>query len=151
MVIGYHATNSAAAARIFRCGFRCGAKGLAGGAIYFATSEADARRKSKNGDDVVFRCELKMGQVCELDQGCPSMTPQMLKQMGYDSVKIHRRHGDEYVVYEPSRVHILVRILVDSDDSDDDIDERLRALERYEDNDDRVMLGELRLLMGSLL
>ena len=113
MVIGYHATNSAAAARIFRCGFRCGAKGLAGGAIYFATSEADARRKSNNGDDVVLRCELTMGRVCELDHnGCPSMTLQRLKQMGYDSVKIRRNGGDEYAVYEPSRV----RILVDLDD-----------------------------------
>jgi hypothetical protein len=92
-------------------GFRCGTNGLAGGAIYFATSEADARRKSNNGHDVVLRCELTMGRVCELDHnGCPSMTLQRLKQMGYDSVKI-RRNGDEYVVYEPSRV----RLLVDSD------------------------------------
>jgi hypothetical protein len=124
MVIGYHATNSAAAARIASCGFRCGSKGLAGGAIYFATSEADARRKSNNGDDVVLCCELTMGRVCELDHnGCPSMTLQKLKQMGYDSVKI-RRSGDEYAVYEPSRV----RILVDSDDDVDEVAERINAL-----------------------
>jgi hypothetical protein len=109
MVIGYHATSSAAADRISSWGFRCGTNGLAGGAIYFATSEADARRKSNHGDDVVLCCELTMGRVCELDHdGCPSLTLQMLNQLGYDSVKI-RRSGDEYAVYEPWRVHILHR------------------------------------------
>jgi hypothetical protein len=51
------------------------------------------------------------------------MTLQKLKQMGYDSVKI-RRSGDEYAVYEPSRV----RILVDSDDDVDEVAERINAL-----------------------
>jgi hypothetical protein len=34
------------------------------------------------------------------------MTLQRLSASGYNSVKIHR-NGDEYVVYEPSRVRIL--------------------------------------------
>ena len=64
-------------------------------------------RKSNNGNDVVFRCELSMGRVLELDHnGDPSMTLQRLSASGYNSVKIHR-NGDEYVVYEPSRVRIL--------------------------------------------
>jgi hypothetical protein len=109
MVIGYHATNSDAAARIASCGFRCGTNGLAGGAIYFATSEADARRKSNHGNAVVLVCELALGRTLTLDQdGDPSMTLHKLNGMGYESVKI-RRNGDEYAVYEPWRVHILHR------------------------------------------
>ena len=108
-VIGYHATNSDAANGIATCGFRCGTAGMAGGAIYFATSEEDARRKSNNGNTVVFRCLLRMDRVCELDcNGDASMTLQSLNAKGYDSVKI-RRNGDEYVVYEPWRVRILSR------------------------------------------
>ncbi len=88
---------------------------MAGGAMYFAMSEADAKRKSNNGDDVVFRCELTMGRTLQLDHtGHPSMTLQKLSAMGYNSVKIHR-NGDEYAVYEPYRV----RILGTSDDVDD--------------------------------
>jgi hypothetical protein len=54
------------------------------------------------------------------------MTLQRLNQMGYGSVKI-RRNGDEYAVYEPSRV----RILIDSDgDVDDEALSRLANFSR---------------------
>jgi hypothetical protein len=106
-MVGYHATNAAAARKILANGFRCGRKGLAGGAIYFATSEEDASRKSNNGNDIVLKCRVTLGRTLTLDEdGDPTMTLDKLNGKGYDSVKI-LRNGDEYAVYEPSRVRVL--------------------------------------------
>ena len=106
-VVGYHATNASAARSIRANGFQCGRIGLAGGGIYFATSEQDASRKSNNGRDVVFKCQVTLGRTLTLDNdGNSTMTLDKLNGMGYDSVKI-LRNGDEYVVYEPSRVRVL--------------------------------------------
>lgn len=106
-MIGYHATNASAARKILANGFRCGSKGLAGGAIYFATSEQHASRKSNNGNDIVLKCQVALGRTLTLDDdGDPNMTLDKLNGMGYDSVKILRT-GDEYAVYEPWRVHVL--------------------------------------------
>ena len=90
-VVGYHATSARAAASIRAGGFRCGSVGLAGGGIYFATSEHDASRKSNHGNDVVLMCQLTLGRTLTLDQhGDQSMTLQKLNARGYDSVKILR-------------------------------------------------------------
>ena len=106
-VIGYHATNARAAASIRTFGFKCGLKGLAGGGIYFATSEGDAKRKSGHGSDIVLKCKLTLGRTLTLPYaGDPSMTLQTLNGMGFDSVKI-LRSGAEYVVYEPGRVSVV--------------------------------------------
>ena len=107
-VIGYHATDARAAASIRTFGFKCGLTGLAGGGIYFATSEADAKRKSRHGSAVVLECELRLGRTLTLErEGDRSMTLHELNTMGFDSVKI-LRSGDEYVVYEPWRVSVVV-------------------------------------------
>ena len=107
IIVGYHATNASAAQKILANGFRCGRKGLAGGAIYFATSEQHASRKSSKGNDVVLKCQVTLGRTLTLDKdGDPTMTLDELNGMGYDSVKI-LRNGDEYAVYEPSRVCVL--------------------------------------------
>ena len=106
-IVGYHATNATAARSIRANGFQCGRKGLAGGAIYFATSEQHASRKSNHGNDVVLKCQVTLGRTLTLDKdGDPTMTLDELNGMGYDSVKI-LRNGDEYAVYEPSRVRVL--------------------------------------------
>jgi hypothetical protein len=106
-MVVYHATNAAAAKEILANGFRCGRKGLAGGAIYFATSEQHASRKSNHGNGVVLKCQVTLGRTLTLDEdGDPTMTLDELNGMGYDSVKI-LRNGDEYAVYEPSRVRVL--------------------------------------------
>jgi hypothetical protein len=108
-VIGYHATNAEAAASIILTDrFKCGCKGLAGGGIYFATSAEHAARKSGHGDAVVLECELRLGRTLTLErEGDRSMTLHELNTMGFDSVKI-LRSGDEYVVYEPWRVSVVV-------------------------------------------
>ena len=107
IIVGYHATNASAARSIRANGFQCGRYGLAGGAIYFATSEQDASRKSNNGNNVVLKCQVTLGRTLTLDKdGNSTMTLDKLNGMGYDSVKI-LRNGDEYVVYEPSRVRVL--------------------------------------------
>ena len=107
IVVGYHATSASAARSIRANGFRCGRKGLAGGAIYFATSEQHASRKSNNGHEVVLKCQVTLGRTLTLDEdGDPTMTLDKLNGKGYDSVKI-LRSGDEYAVYEPSRVRVL--------------------------------------------
>ena len=106
-IVAYHASDAAAAVSICANGFRCGSSGLAGGGIYFATSEQDASRKSNHGNGVVLTCQLALGRTLTLDQhGDPTMTLHKLNGMGYDSVKI-LRNGDEYAVYEPSRVRVL--------------------------------------------
>ena len=106
-IVGYHATNATAAQKIRANGFQCGRKGLAGGAIYFATSEQHASRKSNHGNDVVLKCQVTLGRTLTLDEdGDPTMTLDKLNGKGYDSVKI-LRNGDEYAVYEPSRVRVL--------------------------------------------
>ena len=91
-IVAYHATDAAAAVSIRANGFRCGSSGLAGGGIYFATSEQDASRKSNHGNDVVLTCQLTLGRTLTLDQhGDPTMTLHKLNGMGYDSVKPPQR------------------------------------------------------------
>jgi hypothetical protein len=57
----YHATNWRSANSILQGGFCRGSGGLAGSAIYFASSQKKARNKSQRGSDTVLRVEVALG------------------------------------------------------------------------------------------
>ena len=101
----YHQTSSDAARVIKSSGkmYR-GSSGLAGGGIYFAETPRDTEHKAQHHGEVLS-CEVDLGRTLELGpDGDSSMTHTKLKSMGYDSVKITGRRGDEYVVYNHAQV-----------------------------------------------
>ena len=83
---------------------RRGTGGLAGGGIYFAVSKADTHRKAhKHG--VILKADVDLGRILTISaNGDSSITFRKLKSMGYDSVKIPRPNGVEYVVYNWAQV-----------------------------------------------
>jgi hypothetical protein len=83
---------------------RRGSTGLAGGGCYFAISESDTYHKAHNRG-VVLKCTVKLGNVKRLGpQGDSSVTFGGLLRDGYDSVRIERSGGTEYVVYNWDQV-----------------------------------------------
>ena len=84
-----------------------GIKGLAGGGIYFAVSAHDTNHKAQK-----LGCVLECVVYLEREKSVaaiPSredrqMTHRKLKKQGYDSVKILRPGGTEYVVYDCRQV-----------------------------------------------
>ena len=81
-----------------------GSTGLAGGGIYFATSAAATGHKAhKSG--VILCCKVLLGRVKTIAPGGDgSITFRQLQQEGYDSVKIPRANGTEFVVYNSDQV-----------------------------------------------
>ena len=65
-------------------------------------------RREVQGLRELLECQLASLAWNELSRSNPMQVTvlQKLNAMGYDSVRI-LRNGDEYVVYEPSRVHLL--------------------------------------------
>jgi hypothetical protein len=102
----FHCTNAENAASIRRNGFRCGKSGLAGGGIYLAETEEDAKRKAHQ-HGVIIECEVDLGKVHKVGfDGDESLCLSRLKSMGCNSVSIARK-GTEYCVYEPQRVAVV--------------------------------------------
>jgi hypothetical protein len=105
----YHCTSECSAAAIKRNGFRCGARGIVGGGIYFAVSIKDAVRKAHH-KGVVLECKVDLGKVHDVSfQGDTTLNLARIKQLGCNSVRVHRNGepGTEYCVYEPSRVRVI--------------------------------------------
>ncbi len=102
----YHCTSECSAAAIKRDGFRCGARGIVGGGIYFAVSIKDAMRKAHQ-KGVVLQCKVDLGRVHDVTfNGDTSLNLARINQLGCDSVRV-ARNGTEYCVYEPSRVRVI--------------------------------------------
>jgi hypothetical protein len=102
----FHCTSAENAASIRRNGFRCGTSGLAGGGIYLAETEEDAKRKAHQ-HGVVIKCEVDLGKVHKVGfDGDESLCLSRLKAKGCNSVSIARK-GTEYCVYEPQRVAVV--------------------------------------------
>ena len=108
----FHQTDETIANIILRTQqMKPGTKGLAGGGIYFATNEELTAHKA-HAHGVILKAYVSLGKILTLEaDGDPSMTLRKLNGMGYDSVCIARKvsSGQEYVVYEPSRVLKVVR------------------------------------------
>jgi len=88
-----------------------GSKGLAGGGIYFATSEELTGHKA-HAHGVILRAYVHLGKILTLDaDGDTKMTRNKLQRLGYDSVCIARKvsSGQEYVVYDSDQVRYIER------------------------------------------
>ena len=89
--------------------FKRGSDGIAGGGIYFATSASDTDHKAHN-KGIILKAKVKLGNILTISQyGDKTITFRCLLNKGYDSVKIPRSGGTEYVVYSYDQVyHIQV-------------------------------------------
>ena len=56
----YHATNESAANSIDYQGFRRGGGGRQGSAVYLSETPSEARRRSRNGNSVVYAVKVKL-------------------------------------------------------------------------------------------
>lgn len=108
----YHQTDAATAEIILRTQeLKPGSKGLAGGGIYFATTEELTGHKA-HAHGVILRAYVRLGKILTLDaNGDTRMSGDKLKRQGYDSVNIARKvsSGHEYVVYDPAQVLYIER------------------------------------------
>jgi len=108
----YHQTDEATAGIILRTQeFKPGSKGLAGGGIYFATTEELTGHKAR-ASGVILRAYVRLGKILTLDaDGDTRMSLHKLRRQGYDSVCIARKvsSGHEYVVYDPAQVLYIER------------------------------------------
>lgn len=101
----FHQTDEKSAKAIEEEGFMLrGSTGLAGGAIYFATkSYLTGHKAHKHGALLV--CRVDLGRVKKVGvNGDRSITFQSLQAEGYDSVRIDRPGGIEYIVYSHDQV-----------------------------------------------
>jgi hypothetical protein len=96
----YHQTDPSAADSILRDQRMLrGSGGMAGGGIYFATSPSDTQHKAKS-HGVILSVKVRLGKIKTISSGGDtSITFTSLQREGYDSVKIPRPGGTEYVVY----------------------------------------------------
>ena len=108
----YHQTDEESAQAILSTqSFRRGKRGIAGGGIYFATSAADTERKAKK-HGVTLQCTVTLGKIKILPaNGDPKLTAESLLNEGFDSVKILRERGEEYVVYFSDQVRDIQRVI----------------------------------------
>ena len=129
VIDGFHQTDASAARSILSSDeMYPGSGGLAGGGIYFATSAELTEYKAQH-KGVVLRARVQLGRVKTLGpSGDHSMTGSRLLAEGYDSVKIMRSAGTEYVVYSSDQVSQIRQ--VGSDSSDDSL--RYAILQRMQ-------------------
>jgi hypothetical protein len=84
--------------------FKPGSDGLAGGGIYMAVCESDTHHKAHHYG-VLYSCDVLLGNTKVISAaGDKSITFATLLAQGYDSVRIPRPGGDEYVVYNSDQV-----------------------------------------------
>eukprot|EP00746_Dinoflagellata_sp_MGD_P026287 gnl/MRDRNA2_/MRDRNA2_16191_c0_seq1.p1 gnl/MRDRNA2_/MRDRNA2_16191_c0~~gnl/MRDRNA2_/MRDRNA2_16191_c0_seq1.p1 ORF type:complete len:241 (-),score=30.93 gnl/MRDRNA2_/MRDRNA2_16191_c0_seq1:69-791(-) len=108
----FHQTDQATAEIILRTQeMKPGKKGLAGGGIYFATSQELTGHKA-HAHGVILKAYVRLGKILTLEpEGDTKMTLGKLKSHGFDSVCIARKvsSGQEYVVYDPTQVLLIER------------------------------------------
>ena len=103
----YHQTCEEVAQAILReQTMKPGAAGVAGGGIYFATTQDLTGHKARR-KGVILQAKVRLGRILELDrEGDHQMCLSKLRSRGFDSVSINRGHtsGMEYVVYDSEQV-----------------------------------------------
>jgi hypothetical protein len=110
----FHQTNPVSAQKIiqeqrFVCSDISKGRFLAGPGIYFAASAQDTDHKVRNpvNKGCILAATVNLGRVLEIPfEGDPTMTAEILRARGCDSVKIPRRGnpGTEYVVYNTNQI-----------------------------------------------
>jgi hypothetical protein len=110
----YHQTDESCAKSILRSGLMYrGPSGLAGGGIYFATSEYHTKHKARK-TGVVLKCKVHLGDVKTISKnGDYSITFDSLNNSGYDSVKIPRDNGTEYAIYSYEQIEWIENTTTD--------------------------------------
>ena|SRR5205085_1720067 len=105
----YDQTSEDNAKSILNRGFIPGVWGIAGPAIYFATTPNHTHHKARF-KGIILECVVDLGKLKMLGQcGDPSLTKEIMKNEGFDSVQIPRDKGIEYAIYENTRVkHIKI-------------------------------------------
>ena len=104
----YHQTSLDAAKAIQQSGkMRRGSTGMANGGIYFAISKQDTDRKAKQRG-TILTCRVKLGNVKSISaSGDTTITFTNLINQGYDSVRIPRTNGEEFLVYNSDQVSVI--------------------------------------------
>jgi len=105
---GYHQTDEDSLKLILSSNeMKPGAKGAAGGGIYFAVdSKATNWKAHKKG--YLIKAKVFVGNALEIKHpGDPNMTEQKMKQEGKDSILIKRNGGDEIVIHNWERSEII--------------------------------------------
>lgn len=104
----YHQTDEASAKRIEKDGkMRRGSSGLVGGGIYFTDSQSTTHPKAQRKGYMVI-AKVKLGNVKNIGlSGDSTITFQSLLAQGYDSVKVTRSSGTEYVVYNWDQAEVI--------------------------------------------
>eukprot|EP00392_Amoebophrya_sp_AT5.2_P017078 g17393.t1 len=86
---------------------------IAGGAIYFARTKAEAQHKCRtlkqDGKGVAYKCKVYLGKRKVISQKDPKITFTKLYNEGYDSVETHFTPNPEYAVYNADQAEILDR------------------------------------------
>jgi len=106
----YHQTSPEFAAEIIRTQrMKRGNPGLAGSGIYFAESAQETEHKAHQ-KGAMLRATVRLGRVKTVSaNGDSSVTFASLQAEGYDSVRIPRPGGTEYVVYNWDQVTSIQR------------------------------------------
>jgi rubredoxin len=106
----YHQTSPEFASEIIRSQrMRRGNPGLAGSGIYFAESARETEHKAQK-KGAMLRATVRLGRVKTVSSnGDSSVTFASLQAEGYDSVRIPRPGGTEYVVYNWDQVTSIER------------------------------------------
>ena len=84
-----------------------GSDGMAGGGIYFVANKHETKDKARATGYLVV-AKVRLGTTKTISSiGDPRITFKSLVEDGYDSVKLPRHNGDEYVVYSSDQVEVL--------------------------------------------
>mmetsp|Transcript_93856 Transcript_93856/g.236480 ORF Transcript_93856/g.236480 Transcript_93856/m.236480 type:complete len:367 (+) Transcript_93856:65-1165(+) len=111
----YHQTSQHAANLIKANGFKAGKSGWCGGAIYFATSKSATETKAIGPDShkgAMLQCQVNVGRVMYLDKRCGGHAHNQaeLDRKGYDSISFNPGDGDEYIIFDKSKVLSIKQI-----------------------------------------
>lgn len=105
VIVGYHCTSLESAKMIIDSQhFKCGASGMAGAGIYFATCPEDTKHKARR-KGCVLRATVALGhELIVPNGGDRNMTLGKLNKMQKDSVCMPRAWGYEFVVFSADQI-----------------------------------------------
>jgi len=104
----YHQTSPEIAKLILNSSFKPGRRGWCGGGIYFATDPEATEGKAIGTDShlgFIIEAKVDVGRVLEMSSTCDlKMSGPKLWAQHYDSIRFDPGDGDEYVLYNSSRI-----------------------------------------------